>query len=64
MSKTFQFESPNGIITVGAELARVYRKTNGYSEIIPESPEAESPDSSTDQTGDTKSVDTKNRSDR
>lgn len=48
MSKaTFQFEGPTGTVTVGEELARVYRKTNGFSEIIPDAPEAEAPDAST-----------------
>ena len=74
MSKaTFQFEGPTGTVTVGEELARVYRKTNGFSEIIPETPE-ETPDSSTLSDPSTDEADTstiggtkaapKNRSDR
>ena len=76
MSKaTFQFEGPTGTVTVGEELARVYRKTNGFSEIIPESSEAEETrdsstlsDPSTDEAdtstiGGTKAA-SKNRSDR
>lgn len=68
MSKaTFQFEGPTGTVTVGEELARVYRKTNGFSEIIPETPE-ETSDPSTDEadtstSGGTKAA-PKNRSDR
>ena len=64
MSKaTFQFEGPTGTVTVGEELARVYRKTNGFSEIIPETPEETSDESDTSTNGGTKAA-PKNRSDR
>ena len=73
MSKaTFQFEGPTGTVTVGEELARVYRKTNGFSEIIPETEETRDSstlsDPSTDEAdtstiGGTKAA-SKNRSDR
>ena len=64
MSKaTFQFEGPTGTVTVGEELARVYRKTNGFSEIIPDAPEETSDEADTSTNGGTKAA-PKNRSDR
>lgn len=39
--KVFQFNGPTGVVTVGEDLARVYRRTLDYSEILPEEPETE-----------------------
>lgn len=39
-----QFTGPTGVITVGDDLAAVYRKTPGYAEIVPDAEPAPQPE--------------------
>lgn len=38
-----KFNGPTGVVIVGDELARVYRKTPGYTEVKPDTAKTEAP---------------------